>query len=95
MFKFSFKIQVIKNFFNIFTLYYSERKVIRKLNEALFCPFITPKKLSSVKHIMLFSFQVPIYICISKLFIINTFLTLAYLKIIKFHFSGFIQKCKC
>lgn len=74
--------------FPLFALYYSGRKVIKKLDEVLFFSFYYSKEIEFSEAHYAFLYQVHIYICIAKLFTINTFLTLANLKIIKFHFQA-------
>lgn len=53
-----------------------------------FSPFYYTKEIEFSQAHHAFPYQVHIYICIAKLFTINTFLTLANLKIIKFHFQA-------
>lgn len=71
---------------NFFVLYYTDRKAIRKVDEVLFSLLYYTKEIECNGAHYAFVFQVHIYICIPKLFTISTFLTLANLKIIKFHF---------
>lgn len=56
--------------------------------EFYFSPFYYTKEIEFSEAYYAFLCQVHIYICIAKLFTINTFLTLANLKIIKFHFQA-------